>query len=592
MRQAEAFPGFTRHNFPCRFAAHAALTPAMASSTMGGRESRSNSITYADFGQYAGATGEGLRQGRGHYSFANPYFKYNGGWEQGVMHGEGTLTLADGSSYEGAFVAGEMSGFGLRRWPDGATYSGQFLQGEMHGAGTYIAADGEQYEGSYEANRRHGQGMLTLANGDRYEGDFVSQQRTGEGAMAYASGDAYRGAWHTNRRSGQGTLQLREGGLYRGNFDEDSPHGEGQYTQPSGYAYVGAWASGVATHLANRALPTMWVSPAATLLLSGLRAAGLSPPPPPAEGAEDAELPAVALTVRAALLKAEEFLEAGAGGSAAESVPCAFTSGAEEEAMATTLAWAEEEVLTLQLPAGSPRPATLRLSLHDANGDEVCAAEVTLGEHYSSCDPGVRGYLEAISLAPPGAAAAAEEEGAPPPPSLDLQYEVQLPTPPPAEAEGAAVEAEGAAAAAAEAGAEAGTEAAEAEVGPEVDEGGEVGEELLEAPSLPRLEAKAGEMLPGIQLRLVRERTVETPPTEEELAADPEAVPSRRQFVHSVPAERGRLVRVRLKRLEGAAAEAAEAAAAEAAAEKEAAAKGGKGGKADPKKARRHIYYA
>ena len=503
----------------------------MASSTMGGRESRSNSITYADFGQYAGATGEGLRQGRGHYSFANPYFKYNGGWEQGVMHGEGTLTLADGSSYEGAFVAGEMSGFGLRRWPDGATYSGQFLQGEMHGAGTYIAADGEQYEGSYEANRRHGQGMLTLANGDRYEGDFVSQHRTGEGAMAYATGDAYRGAWHNNQRSGQGTLQVREGGLYRGNFEEDSPHGEGQYTQPSGYAYVGTWASGVATHLANRALPTMWVSPAATLLLSGLRAAGLSPPPPAAEGAEDAEQPAAALTVRAALLKAEEFLEAGAGGSSAESLPCAFTPGAEEEAMAvTTLAWAEEEVLTLQLPAGSPRPATLRLSLHDTNGDEVGSADVTLGEHYSSCDPGVRGYLEAISLAPPGAAAAAEEEGAPLPPTLDLQYEVQLPTPPPAEEEGAeAAAAEAEAAAGTEAGAEAAA-AEEVEVGPEVDAGGEVGEELLELPSLPRIEAKAGEMLPGIALRLVRERTVESPPTEEEIAADPEAAPSRRRL--------------------------------------------------------------
>ena len=50
-------------------------------------------------------------------------------------------------------------------------------------------------------------------------------------------------------------------------------------------------------------------------------------------------------------------------------------------------------------------------------------------------------------------------------------------------------------------------------------------------------------------------------------------------------------MRVRLKRLEGAAAEAAEAAAAEAAAEKEAAAKGGKGGKADPKKARRHTRF-
>jgi hypothetical protein len=160
----------------------------------------------------------------------------------------------------------------------------------------------------------------------------------------------------------------------------------------------------------------------------------------------------------------------------------------------------------------------------------VGSADVTLGEHYSSCDPGVRGYLEAISLAPPGAAAAAEEEGAPLPPTLDLQYEVQLPTPPPAEEAGAeAAEAEAEAAAGTEAGAEAAA-AEEVEVGPEVDAGGEVGEELLELPSLPRIEAKAGEMLPGIALRLVRERTVESPPTEEEIAADPEAAPSRRRL--------------------------------------------------------------
>ena len=49
--------------------------------------------------------------------------------------------------------------------------------------------------------------------------------------------------------------------------------------------------------------------------------------------------------------------------------------------------------------------------------------------------------------------------------------------------------------------------AEEAEAGPEVDEGGDVGEELAELPSLPRLEVRAGEMLPGIALRLVRGRS-------------------------------------------------------------------------------------
>ena len=119
----------------------------------------------------------------------------------------------------------------------------------------------------------------------------------------------------------------------------------------------------------------------------------------------------------------------------------------------------------------------------------------------------MRGYLDAISLVPPGGAAAAEAEGAPPPPALELQYEVQLPTPPPAEGEGA----EAAAAAEAGAGAEAEAAAEEAEAGPEVDEGGDVGEELAELPSLPRLEVRAGEMLPGIALRLVRGRSEPEP---------------------------------------------------------------------------------
>ena len=79
------------------------------------------------------------------------------------------------------------------------------------------------------------------------------------------------------------------------------------------------------------------------------------------------------------------------------------------------------------------------------------------------------------------------------------------------EAEGEAGAAVEGAAAAAEASAEAGAEAGAAEAGPEVDEGGDVGEELLELPTLPRLEAKAGEMLPGIALRLVREPAIETP---------------------------------------------------------------------------------
>lgn len=124
---------------------------------------------YAEHGQYKGDTSEGLRHGRGQYTFANAFFSYNGQWYNGVMHGEGALSMRDGGEYEGQFVNGAMTGQGMRRFADGATYSGQFEEGELHGEGTYISSEGEQYEGSYARNARHGTGKLTTSSGDVYE---------------------------------------------------------------------------------------------------------------------------------------------------------------------------------------------------------------------------------------------------------------------------------------------------------------------------------------------------------------------------------------------------------------------------------------
>ena len=54
---------------------------------------------------------------------------------------------------------------------------------------------------------------------------------------------------------------------------------------------------------------------------------------------------------------------------------------------------------TISPPSPHHLPAT---SSTDLTTTSSLRSQVTLGEHYSSCDPGVRGYLEAISLGPPG----------------------------------------------------------------------------------------------------------------------------------------------------------------------------------------------
>ncbi len=59
--------------------------------------------------------------GPGKAQFANPYYRFEGVFAQGVRR-QGRLTLGDGSFYEGQFdAAGEITGSGYRRWASGAS---------------------------------------------------------------------------------------------------------------------------------------------------------------------------------------------------------------------------------------------------------------------------------------------------------------------------------------------------------------------------------------------------------------------------------------------------------------------------------------
>jgi len=47
--------------------------------------------------------------------------------------------------------------------------------GKVHGQGTLTYADGPNYVGEFKDGNMHGQGTYTSANGDKYLGEFIGE---------------------------------------------------------------------------------------------------------------------------------------------------------------------------------------------------------------------------------------------------------------------------------------------------------------------------------------------------------------------------------------------------------------------------------
>ena len=83
---------------------------------------------------------------------------------------------ADGQKYVG-WVNGVCEGHGVLTSTDGDRYEGQYKGGEMHGNWSVSYADGRKYVGELVGRKHEGHGVLTSANGDRYEGQYGQNAR-------------------------------------------------------------------------------------------------------------------------------------------------------------------------------------------------------------------------------------------------------------------------------------------------------------------------------------------------------------------------------------------------------------------------------
>merc|ERR1712223_691 len=119
----------------------------------------------------------------------------------GDPEGSGTLEYPGNDEflrqfYEGDFVNKKAHGKGMMRWNQGDKYEGDWQEGLRHGQGTYFSkTNGFKYEGQYAKDKKHGKGKYTYPNGDIYNGQWKEGVRHGEGKLVKADGEERTENW-------------------------------------------------------------------------------------------------------------------------------------------------------------------------------------------------------------------------------------------------------------------------------------------------------------------------------------------------------------------------------------------------------------
>lgn len=181
---------------------------------------------------------------------------YSGDLVDGIRHGRGTLTFANGDSYEGEFISGFRHGRGVFTSERGTlNYDGEWRRGYRHGSGKERwLRSGDRYEGEFANDAFHGKGVLVRgSSGAKYDGEFCNGLKHGFGRMEFvnppkltakaSTGDvkmALEPAAPTGKLARSGAVST-----YVGNWRDGRMYGEGRYTRVDGSFYEGGWVDGL-----------------------------------------------------------------------------------------------------------------------------------------------------------------------------------------------------------------------------------------------------------------------------------------------------------------------------------------------------------
>lgn len=189
---------------------------------------------------YEGSFVEGIRRGKGVYTFSKNGDVYSGHYEENQKHGFGKITYTSktgleeegeeadplstrGGTYLGHFAAGQRGSQttessapsdGTFRYANGDIYVGQWLAGKKSGNGTYsYAKDGTKLVGEW-ANGKITSGQWVFPNGTYYSGTFRYNKPYGKGVWIFGNGNQLTGEYLHKEQPGE------DGG---GDEDEGAP---------------------------------------------------------------------------------------------------------------------------------------------------------------------------------------------------------------------------------------------------------------------------------------------------------------------------------------------------------------------------------
>ena len=74
---------------------------------------------------------------------------------------------------------------------NGDRYEGEYDNNMMHGHGTYYFASGSTYVGNWIHDKRSGHGVMTWADGSKYDGDWMNDEKSGQGIYTWPNNEIY-----------------------------------------------------------------------------------------------------------------------------------------------------------------------------------------------------------------------------------------------------------------------------------------------------------------------------------------------------------------------------------------------------------------
>eukprot|EP00918_Siedleckia_nematoides_P052863 GHVU01115413.1.p1 GENE.GHVU01115413.1~~GHVU01115413.1.p1 ORF type:complete len:220 (+),score=34.12 GHVU01115413.1:90-662(+) len=103
---------------------------------------------------------------------------YDGGWMDGLPHGNGKKVYANGDVYDGTFVKGESSGNGTLKGHDGSEMKGHWVRGALTN-GTWKNRFGTEYSGSFRGLALQGEGKVVHVDGSIVTGTYADGRLNG-----------------------------------------------------------------------------------------------------------------------------------------------------------------------------------------------------------------------------------------------------------------------------------------------------------------------------------------------------------------------------------------------------------------------------